>query len=223
MSTSRATSNRAIPIVMDAGALSDASVKAASHDHADDPSQPLAGPAPVFVMVGDTPIDEAEIAREMQFHRADNPHDARQAAATTLVIRELVRRECERLQGFPDDYLWAGKRSSIARQIGNAVPPPLAAHIIAAALNKAGADATGEKLCEAMKAPYSGVLANYDFSADDMTGIPISSFIFSKLVGGMPAQDSIIQPISVQLVSAPTMSTSPCAKLISPMMPYTMV
>ena len=98
MSTSRATSNRAIPIVMDAGALSDASVKAAAHDHADDPSQPLAGPAPVFVMVGDTPIDEAEIAREMQFHRADNPHDARQAAATTLVIRELVRRECERLQ-----------------------------------------------------------------------------------------------------------------------------
>jgi len=98
MSTSRATSNRAIPIVMDAGALSDASVKAAAHDHADDPSQPLAGPVPVFVMVGDTPIDEAEIAREMQFHRADNPHDARQAAATTLVIRELVRRECERLQ-----------------------------------------------------------------------------------------------------------------------------
>jgi branched-chain amino acid transport system substrate-binding protein len=59
-----------------------------------------------------------------------------------------------------------------------------AAHIIAAALNKVGADATGEKLCEAMKAPYTGVLANYDFSADDMTGIPISSFIFSKLVGG---------------------------------------
>lgn len=59
-----------------------------------------------------------------------------------------------------------------------------AAHIIAAALNKAGADATGEKLCEAMKAPYAGVLANYDFSADDMTGIPITSFVFSKLVGG---------------------------------------
>jgi len=90
--------SRAIPIVMDAGALSDASVKAAAHDHADDPSQPLAGPAPVFVMVGDTPIDEAEIAREMQFHRSPNPHEARQSAATTLVVRELVRRECERLQ-----------------------------------------------------------------------------------------------------------------------------
>ncbi len=35
-----------------------------------------------------------------------------------------------------------------------------------------------------MKTPYSGVLANYDFSADDMTGIPVSSYIYSKLVGG---------------------------------------
>ena len=59
-----------------------------------------------------------------------------------------------------------------------------AAIIIAAALKKAGPDATGQKLCDAMKAPYSGVLANYDFSADDMTGIPVSSFIYSKLVGG---------------------------------------
>jgi hypothetical protein len=107
MSTSRAISNRAIPIVMDAGALSDASAKAASHDHADDPSQPLAGPAPVFVMVGDTPIDEAEIAREMQFHRADNPHDARQAAATTLVIRELVRRDWRRR--------WHGRALAVVR------------------------------------------------------------------------------------------------------------
>lgn len=59
-----------------------------------------------------------------------------------------------------------------------------AAHIIAQALTKAGADATGQKLCDAMRSSYSGVLANYDFSADDMTGIPISSFVFSKLVGG---------------------------------------
>lgn len=59
-----------------------------------------------------------------------------------------------------------------------------AAHIIAQALTKAGADATGQKLCDAMRAPYSGVLANYDFSAEDMTGIPMSSFVFSKLVGG---------------------------------------
>lgn len=59
-----------------------------------------------------------------------------------------------------------------------------AANIIAAALKKVGPDAGGEKLCAAMKTPYSGVLANYDFSADDMTGIPVGSYIYSKLVGG---------------------------------------
>jgi branched-chain amino acid transport system substrate-binding protein len=59
-----------------------------------------------------------------------------------------------------------------------------AAHIIAQALTKAGADATGQKLCDAMRASYSGVLAKYDFSADDMSGIPLSSYVFSKLVGG---------------------------------------
>lgn len=83
---------RTIPIVMQEGALSKA------------PAQPVqpgtaagAGPAPAWVFVDDTPISEAEIAREMQFHRADDPHHARRDAARTLVIRELLRRECERL------------------------------------------------------------------------------------------------------------------------------
>jgi peptidyl-prolyl cis-trans isomerase C len=90
---------RMIPIVMDAGALSEAAAKAAAdaHDHGADPSRPLPGPAPVLVRVAGNPIDEAEIAREMQFHRAADPHAAREAAATTLVIRELVGRECARL------------------------------------------------------------------------------------------------------------------------------
>jgi branched-chain amino acid transport system substrate-binding protein len=59
-----------------------------------------------------------------------------------------------------------------------------AVNALAQALNKAGADATGQKLCDALKAPYTGVLATYDFSADDMTGIKLSSYVFSKLVGG---------------------------------------
>lgn len=91
---------RTIPVVMDAGALSEAAVKASltsHHDHEDDRSQSIPGPAPVFVRVAGIPIDESEIAREMQFHRSSSPHEARQAAATTLVIRELVARECERL------------------------------------------------------------------------------------------------------------------------------
>lgn len=91
---------RTIPVVMDAGALSEAAVKASltsHHDHEGDRSQSIPGPAPVFVRVAGIPIDESEIAREMQFHRSSSPHEARQAAATTLVIRELVARECERL------------------------------------------------------------------------------------------------------------------------------
>lgn len=91
---------RKIPVVMDAGALSEAAAKASltnHHDHDDDRGQSIPGPAPVFVRVSGVPIDESEIAREMQFHRSSSPHEARQAAATTLVVRELVARECERL------------------------------------------------------------------------------------------------------------------------------
>ena len=59
-----------------------------------------------------------------------------------------------------------------------------AVHVAMRALAKVGPDAGGEKLCEAMREPYAGVMANYNFTADDMTGIGLSSFVFSKLVNG---------------------------------------
>jgi DNA (cytosine-5)-methyltransferase 1 len=34
------------------------------------------------------------------------------------------------LQGFPEDYPWRGNRSSVYRQVGNAIPPPMAAAIL---------------------------------------------------------------------------------------------
>jgi DNA (cytosine-5)-methyltransferase 1 len=41
--------------------------------------------------------------------------------------RALSHHEAARLQGFPDTFEWCGTKLEIARQIGNAVPIPLAA------------------------------------------------------------------------------------------------
>jgi DNA (cytosine-5)-methyltransferase 1 len=52
--------------------------------------------------------------------------------------RPITHREAARLMGFPDDFVFAGSKVEVARQIGNAVPPPLAgalARSIACALD----------------------------------------------------------------------------------------
>lgn len=43
--------------------------------------------------------------------------------------RPITHREAARLMGFPDDFLFIGTKTEIAKQIGNAVPPPLAGAI----------------------------------------------------------------------------------------------
>jgi DNA (cytosine-5)-methyltransferase 1 len=40
--------------------------------------------------------------------------------------RSITNREGARIQGFPDDFVFIGPKKDVARQIGNAVPPPLA-------------------------------------------------------------------------------------------------
>jgi DNA (cytosine-5)-methyltransferase 1 len=40
--------------------------------------------------------------------------------------RPITHREAARLMGFPDDFRFHGTKTEVARQIGNAVPPPLA-------------------------------------------------------------------------------------------------
>jgi DNA (cytosine-5)-methyltransferase 1 len=40
--------------------------------------------------------------------------------------RALTHYEAALIQGFPEDFLWCGSKTSIARQIGDAVPVPLA-------------------------------------------------------------------------------------------------
>jgi DNA (cytosine-5)-methyltransferase 1 len=43
--------------------------------------------------------------------------------------RPITHYEAALIQGFPDEFMWCGTKGSIARQIGNAVPPPLAAAV----------------------------------------------------------------------------------------------
>jgi len=50
--------------------------------------------------------------------------------------RPLTHREAARLQTFPDDFTFVGSKIEIARQIGNAVPPRLAAAVAQAVLSR---------------------------------------------------------------------------------------
>jgi DNA (cytosine-5)-methyltransferase 1 len=49
--------------------------------------------------------------------------------------RSITAREAARLQGFPDHFIFLGNKADVRRQIGNAVPPPLAYAIGEAILN----------------------------------------------------------------------------------------
>lgn len=50
-------------------------------------------------------------------------------------LRRLCPRECAAIQSFPASWKWEGKRASVYRQIGNAVPPKLA-NAVALALSE---------------------------------------------------------------------------------------
>jgi branched-chain amino acid transport system substrate-binding protein len=56
-----------------------------------------------------------------------------------------------------------------------------AVHIVADALKKAGPNDKAA-IAAAMRQPFKGVMASYDFSKDDLTGIGLTSYVYSKLV-----------------------------------------
>ncbi|KGM52289.1 rotamase [Lysobacter concretionis Ko07 = DSM 16239] len=86
------------------------------HDEAGEGPRSLGQPAPCYLFVGDAPISEAEIAQEMQHHRAITPEHSRADAARALVVRELLRREVERL-GLAAEAEPVGRESAEEAQI----------------------------------------------------------------------------------------------------------
>lgn len=86
------------------------------HDHAEEGPRSLGQPAPCLLFVGDTAISEADIAREMQFHRAMRPEQSRADAARALVVRELLRLEIEQL-GLANEVQPVGGESAEEAQI----------------------------------------------------------------------------------------------------------
>lgn len=57
-------------------------------------------------------------------------------APDSRVNRPITHWEAARLQGFPDDFVWCGKKIEIARQIGNAVPVGLGEAIAGSVLDQ---------------------------------------------------------------------------------------
>jgi DNA (cytosine-5)-methyltransferase 1 len=128
------------PTIVPGGRLNDISwvLRTGNHDRAFDRSipRPLSEPAPT-VAVGYTLAQWAwerpattvqgdpRVPRPGHRDRAGGEHQQDQAVRVTLA-------ELAILQGFPADFPFQGNKTQRAQQIGNAVPPPLAAAIIGA-------------------------------------------------------------------------------------------
>lgn len=66
-------------------------------------------------------------------------------AADFVGVPRLTVRMCARVQGFPDDWQFAGKKTPTYRQVGNAFPPPVA-HAVSAKIASAIEQAASHRL-----------------------------------------------------------------------------
>ena len=75
-------------------------------------------------------------------------HPASNKCIHPVQDRALTLREGARIQSFDDDFKFAGTRTNIAKQIGNAVPPVLGNHIAKAVAGMASAQPIGAETKE---------------------------------------------------------------------------
>ena len=78
--------------------------------------RPLDTPAPTVLF--------SARANKVEWMDSDIAHDPKASG------RKVTAREAGILQGFPADYPWRGPVSRQKQQIGNAVPPPMAAALL---------------------------------------------------------------------------------------------
>lgn len=73
---------------------------------------------------GERALETSEVAYALTSADGGNPHSRR--ILSYAGVRRLTPRECERLQGFPDDWTAGQKDSPRYKQLGNAVAVPVA-------------------------------------------------------------------------------------------------
>jgi branched-chain amino acid transport system substrate-binding protein len=97
-----------------------------------------------------------------------------------LVAEDPLSSQAEFVKAFQAEY--------------NALPKTMeasgwdAVNAVAASIVKTGAKAGSEiadgAVCEGLRGPFKGAMAEFDFSKGDLTGLTLGSYVYSKLVNG---------------------------------------
>ena len=105
----------------------------------------------------------ATVTGKISRNRLVDPSDA------SMELERFSVAEAGMLQTFPSDYPWSGR--DISQQIGNAIPPRLAAHVLASAL---GLELDPDQMDEVVRGKWThtrlGVPLNRGCRAADVFG-----------------------------------------------------
>lgn len=122
--TPSVTSDRPAPTLTGKGVACQLVLRASNNAHASIRHQDQPAPTIVFANAS----NDVRIYPEGTTQRGvQETTDGRHPESRLITIPEAAI-----LQSFPPDYPWYGSRSKAGQQVGNAIPPLLAAHVLAA-------------------------------------------------------------------------------------------